>query len=197
MAAPAKTGSPRTGDKWIYQLSDNSRPVGKVVIEATSVSGDQVRERITRDGWPGFVAEREVAAPFNVLRFQDPVKLPGGFQFAEISPYAPADADIRQGQSWNDVQGTVFIMFFGTQRFLAQAKVIRKESVKVPAGTFDAWRIEAVSENQWTARTVRMKYTYWYSPAMARTVKMVIDVNPQSQAPVLDSYELVSFEAGK
>lgn len=195
--ASANTGSPRTGDKWIYQLSDNARPVGKVVIEATGVSGDQVRERITREGWPGFVAEREVAAPFNILRFQDPVKLPGGFQFAEISPYASPNADIRKGQSWSDIQGTVFIMFFGTQRFLAQAKVISKETVKVPAGTFEAWRIEAVSENQWTARTVRMKFTYWYSPDMARTVKMIMDVNPESQAHVLDSYELVSFAAGK
>jgi hypothetical protein len=195
--ASAKTGSLKTGDKWIYQLSDNSKPVGKIVIEATGVSSDQVRERITRDGWPGFVAEREVATTFSVLRFQDPVKLPGGYQFAEISPYAPPDVDIRQGQSWNDIQGTVFIMFFGTQRFLAQAKVIKKETIKVPAGTFDAWRIEAVSENQWTARTVRMKFTYWYSPDMARTVKMIMDVNPQTQAPVLDSYELVSFEAGK
>ncbi len=194
-ATPA--AMPRAGDRWTYRLSDFSRPVGNIVIETAGVNGGQIRERVTRDGWQGFVAEREVGGVFRVARFLDPVKLPGGYQFAEISPYAAPNADIHAGQTWSDIQGSVFIMFYGTQRFLAQAKVIRKESVKVPAGTFDAWRIEAESENQWTARTVRLKYTYWYAPDMLRTVKMVTEVKPDGQAPVLDTYELISFQAAR
>src|SRR4051812_18354510 len=42
-----RKGMPTAGDRWTYQLVDNSRVVGKIVIEAADVNGAQVKERIT------------------------------------------------------------------------------------------------------------------------------------------------------
>jgi serine protease Do len=186
---------PKVGDRWIYQQKDYSRTIAKIVIEVTAISGELVRERITREGWAGFVAERDVSLSFQVRRFLDIVKLPGGYQFSEISPYASPDLDIKPGQNWSDIPGTIYIPFTGTQRFVALAHAVKKEKIRVPAGTFDAWRIEVDSVDSWNAKKVTQKYTYWYSPELLRTVKMIMDVNPEQQAHNLDTYELVSFKA--
>jgi serine protease Do len=194
--SPAAPGwMPKVGDRWIYQQKDYSRTIGKIVFEVVAVSGDLVRERITREGWAGFVAERDVSLSFQVRRFLDIVKLPGGYQFSEISPYASPELDIKPGQTWSDIPGTIYIPFTGTQRFVALARAVKKENIRVPAGTFDAWRIEVDAVDSWNARKVTQKYTYWYSPELLRTVKMIIDVNPEQQPHNLDTYELVSFKS--
>lgn len=186
---------PRVGDKWIYQQKDFSRSVAKIIIEVVAAGGDLVKERITREGWPGFVAERDVGLSFQVRRFLDIVKLPGGYQFAEISPYASPEIELKQGQGWNDIPGTISIPFIGTQRFVASARAARKETIRVPAGTFEAWRIEVNAEDSWIARKVVQKYVYWYSPELLRTIKMVMDVNPEGQPHTVDTFELVAFKA--
>jgi S1-C subfamily serine protease len=195
----SKPAGPKSGDKWVYELKDNSRSVGKVVIQVTSINGDTLTERITRAGEGGFVAERKVGASFNVTRFQDIVKLPGGFELSEISPYAPPDLEIRQGQTWGNVPVQIFISNSGVQKIATDVVAVRKETVSVPAGTFNAWRLEASATKVVAGNTVKMKYTFWYAPEMLRTVKMVADVTVQvTYIPkTLDSYELVTFETGK
>jgi hypothetical protein len=199
IVSAARSGAPKSGDKWIYELKDNSRSVGKIVVQVISVNGDTVNERITRIGEKGFVAERKVGARFNVSRFQQIVKLPGGFELSEISPYASADLEVREGKTWSDVPVQIFISNSGVQKIATTVVAVRKETVTVPAGTFNAWRLEASAVKVVAGNTVKMKYIFWYASEMLRTVKMIADVAVQvTYIPkTLDSYELVAFEAGK
>ena len=196
--APAN-GTVKAGDRWKYKLTDVRRSAGIVVVEVIEQRGKVVRERITKEGEKSFIAERTVDADFNPSRIQQIVTLPGGFQMTEVSPYAAPNADIHAGQTWRDLSGNYFLQHVGTPQITAEMKVVGKETVRVPAGSFEAWKLEATSVNVWGGTTFHIKFTYWYAPEMARTVKMVTDVQSQvgANGRTQDIYELASFEAGK
>ena len=82
----------------------------------------------------------------------------------------------------------------GSAQFLSSARVVRQETVRVPAGEFEAWRIETVSNkiNQGGGGT-SLRCTFWYSPAMMRTVRMNIVIESlQLAASGDETYELSS-----
>lgn len=192
---PGQVGSLKSGDRWTYRLSDNARPVGKVVIEAAGVRGAQVLERITREDQKSFYAERNVDAGFNPIRFQEIVTLPGGFQLAEIAPYAPPDTEFQPGKKWQNIPGKFLMPHFGKQQILAEARVVGKESVRVPAGSFEATRIEVTGKVDSGWGTARITCNYWYSPQHMRTVKMNLEIVYSINVPKsMETYELVSFE---
>ena len=75
---------------------------------------------------------------------------------------------------------------------------MKKEMVRVPAGEFEAWRIETTSEPDNSGSQVRIKCTFWYSPAMQRTVKMSLHVDAVFISARTDNtYELVAFQPAK
>jgi hypothetical protein len=187
--------SPNAGDRWRYKLIDGKRPVGVVNIEVLDVKGYRVKERVTRDDAKGFIAERDVDWTFEPQRFQKMVTLPGGFQMAEISPYAAQGAGIGVGQRWSNISGVFLATHYGKRQILAEARVLGQETVRVPAGQFNAWRMEAVSRNQWGSGTVKITCNYWYAPEMMRTVKMTVEIEYQINVPKsTEIYELVAFE---
>ena len=188
----------KVGDRWKYKFSDRGRDVGSVTVEIMEYSGRRVRERVTREGYKGFAAERDVEVVFSPSRFLAPIALPGGYLLTEIAPYLPSGTELKAGQLWDGVPGIFFISDTGKITLVSQVRVMKQETVQVPAGTFPSWRIETESEvsNSWSRAKIRC--TFWYSPGMKRTIKMTIDTialltaNSGSEA-----YELVSFDPGK
>lgn len=197
--AASVTGTGKVGSRWKYKLTDVRRPAGVITVEVIEQRGKLINERITADGEKSFFAERSVDADFSPSRFQQTVTLPGGFQMTEISPYAAPNVEFRPGQTWKDISGRYLLQHIGNQQFLAELKVVGKETVRVPAGSFEAWKLEATSVNVWSGTTVRMKFTYWYAPEMSRTVKMMTETSTQVSANGVgkDIYELMSYEPGK
>lgn len=198
----AKPGTiPRTGDRWKYQLIDGKKPVGIVLIEIVDSQGKIVRERISRGDDKSFVMERTVDAEFQPTRFQDVVPSPGGYQLAEIAPYAPPGQEPAAGQRWAELPVTLLLggYGYGKQKFVAEARVVGREKVRVPAGQFEAVRVQVTSRRSLGSDVVRIECNYWYSPDAMRTVKMSLEVkysNPSfNQNP--ESYELISFEPAK
>ena len=196
-AAPG-TG-PRVGDKWKYQLIDGKRPVGIVAIEIVESQGKSVRERITREDEKKFLAERVVDGEFNPIRFQDIITTTGGYQLSEISPYASSDRGPKAGQHWPDIPVSLLLVWYGKKKFLMQARVVRQETVRVPAGTFTATLVEAVVKENLGSSFVTITCNYWYAAEMKRTVKMSLNVQYSvgavNTAPEI--YELVAFEPAK
>ena len=96
--------------------------------------------------------------------------------------------------------GIFFMPQVGKKTLVSQVRVVRQETVRVPAGAFASWRIETDSEEDSSTSGVRVKVkcTFWYSPEMKRTVKMTIDSIVSIHAlSGSEAYELVSFDPGK
>ena len=207
-AAPAVTASTapstesdqflKVGDRWKYKFNDRGRDAGSVTVEIVKSSGRKVRERFTREGYKGFVAERDVEVVFSPSRFQAPIALPGGYLLTELAPYLAPGTELKAGQVWDSVPGTFFFANMGKKTMVSQVKVVEQETVRVPAGVFLSWRIETESVDLSGIYPAKAKCTFWYSPESKRTIKMTIESNllltSQSGG---ESYELVSFDPGK
>ena len=191
----------KAGDKWKYNFTDRGRSAGSMTVEIVESNDRKARERITREGHSGFAAEREVDVAFKGDHFQNSVALPGGYQLTEIGPYLPPGTMLKIGQRWEQVPGIFFVPPSGKKSLVSQVWVVRQETVRVPAGTFLAWRIETESEEDTAAAQnirVKIKCTFWYAPELKRTIKMVTDniVSVHAQSGV-EFYELASFEPGR
>jgi hypothetical protein len=188
-------GQPRTGDRWVYAFSSQARSLGTVSIEIVDSTQTRVKERVTREGYATFAMEREIDWPFMPRQFQEIVTLPGGYLLAEIAPYFPPQTTLEIGTAWKNVAGKFFLPHAGAQTFVMDARVTGQETVRVPAGEFQAWRIEAQSQPD-PGRPTRVKCTFWYSSTFSRTVKMNLKVDsPYLAARSDDTYALVSYQA--
>jgi hypothetical protein len=187
------------GDRWSYRLSQRSQAIGTVSIEIVEAKASRVKERITYAGFKSYLVERAVETSFSPTRFEPPLVLPGGYQLMEIAPYFPTGTQLTVGQAWTALPAEVNILGAGRAQFLSSARVVRQETVRVPAGEFEAWRIETVSNkiNQGGGGT-SLRCTFWYSPAMMRTVRMNIVIESlQLAASGDETYELSTFQRAK
>jgi hypothetical protein len=197
--AAAGTSWLRVGDRWHYRLNHGERAVGTVNVEILDVNGNRVNELITLDGFKGFRAERNVETKFEPTRFQSALVFPGGYQLAEIAPYWPPTTELKAGQRWEQIPGEFTIQHIGKQNLLSNARVVGKEKVRVPAGEFEAWRIESESEPAiYNGNQIWIACTFWYAPTMTRAVK--ISVATKSNYAVVastETYELAAFDRGR
>lgn len=190
----------KVGDRWKYNFTDRGRAAGSMTVEIVEANGRRVRERITREGYRGFAAEREVDTAFSVDHFQTPVALPGGYQLSEISPYLPPGTRFKTGQMWDAVPGSFFLPPYGKKTLVSQVRIAGQETIRVPAGTFLAWKIEANSADDSGVQNIRVKVkcTFWYAPELKRTIRMVTENVYSIQASSgTEYYELASFEPGR
>jgi len=188
----------KVGDRWKYSFNDRGRAAGSVTVEIIESSSRKARERFTREGYKGFAAEREVEVTFSPSRFQSPINLPGGYLITEIAPYLPPGTELKTGQIWDGVPGTFFIADTGKITLASQVRVVKQETVRVPAGVFPSWRIETESERAISWSRAKVKCTFWYSPEMKRTIKMTLDtIASLSANSGSETYELASFDPGK
>jgi hypothetical protein len=167
-AEPVQPPAPRVGDRWRYLLVNlyNRGPIGETTVTVAATS-PELRLRIDAgDGSPAL--EERWADPWTVLRdtgYDRPVS------FEAPVPVVPAGA--RTGQSLRSA--TRYRGDDGDSRYAwnQQLRVIGWERVQVPAGAFDALRIERMIGFQhpdpfrydpWRTDTV------WYAPQVGRWV---------------------------
>lgn len=196
----AAGGPFKPGDQWKYRLSDGRRTIATIVIKIADVNGTRIKERITREGTTSFIAERDVDGSFSPTHFLDPITLPGGYQLAEIAPYFPPGTEIKIGQTWKGVPGEFQILELGKKKLVADVKVMGQENVKVPAGSFKAWKIVADVEEDTGGGGNRIKplCTFWYSSESLRTIKMSISyLSGHHTFSSIEVYELIAMEAGR
>ncbi len=190
---------PRIGDRWKYRLLDGKQAVGIVVVEIVDARDRTVNERITRQDQKGFFAERGVAAEISTAKFQDIVTLPGGYQLTEIAPYVALGQDISASQLTSGLPVTLLLggYGYGKQQFQTETRVMGPERVQVPAGSFDAVRVQVTGRKSMGSNLIKIMCNYWYSRDSMRTVKMSLEIKYSSAAFQSNSetYELVSFES--
>jgi len=189
----------KVGDRWNYRLSDRGRTVRTVSVQITEVDGIRVKERITAEGFSAFRAERDIEIVPTLTRFQSAISLPGGYQLVELAPYLPVEVKLSAGQRLGKIPIEFFHAGVPKQSQISEAKVVGRETVRVPAGTFETWKVEATANGLgYQNLPLQVKSTLWYAPNVARTVKMVFWTFAYNQvASSEEVYELMSFAPGK
>ena len=117
----------------------------------------------------------------------------------EIAPYFPTGTQLTVGQAWSALPAEINILGAGRAQLLSDARVVRQETVRVPAGEFETWRVETVSNkiNQGGGGT-SLRCTYWYAPNVMRTVRMNVVIDSiQIAASSEETYELSEFQRAK
>lgn len=164
---------PRAGETWTYSTSGKwpTSPRRTVVIGVQAVAGGQVTDSLRADaatGLPGEVRNLPAGAPGFVT---------WGVLGSEFSPYLGAFADLaslgtQRGFATPSVDGQ-----WG--QWYSEARVVGQEAVTVPAGRFNAYKVEVSSNRQpsggagsMQVEPVRIHYLIWYAPEVKRYVKM-------------------------
>ncbi len=170
---PADARLPRAGETWTYSTSGKwpTSPRRTVVIGVQAVAGGQVTDSLRADaasGVPGEVRNLPASAPGFVT---------WGLLGNEFSPYLGAFADLaglgtQRGFATPSVDGQ-----WG--QWYSEARVVGQEAVTVPAGRFNAYKVEVTSNRQpsggagsMQVEPVRIHYLIWYAPEVKRYVKM-------------------------
>ncbi|MFN0316835.1 MAG: hypothetical protein ACKVQA_17595 [Burkholderiales bacterium] len=94
-----------------------------------------------------------------------------------------------------DVPADIMFNTIGRKTAVSEVRAARQETILVPAGRFSAWRIETLS-GVLAGNTV-VECTFWYTPEMARTVKMNLKIQSVYISLRTDeTYELMSYQQG-
>ena len=90
----------------------------------------------------------------------------------------------------------------GNVRENGEAKVVAHESITVPAGTFDCYRVDAQSTAAVRAYNAHRKWSRWYCPEIKWIAKEQLEtnINNPSQGPAtrtVEASELTAFSRAK
>lgn len=180
---------PSLGDSWTYRLVDGFgvRAVTTLTYKVESLTEQGVGESLVVGGAAPFPVELMRGEPRIVdrpgLDFDPPDVAPYLQAFYDLSQEAELPVAKRRIQKWpGDAVVKMPLRFAG------------KESVTVPAGTFDSIKVAGVGSVRGSVRsTVDMHLTIWYAPAVKRFVKL--DVRIQGSTPrELSTFELVRYQ---
>lgn len=190
-AAAADGVAPRVGESWTYRTSGKwpTSPKRNIVIAVQSVANGVVTDGLRAEG---------IAADVRRSTGAKPMFMSWNEIGTEFSPYLAAYNDMNslgtlRGFATPDVGG------YWTQWY-SEGKVIGQETVTVPAGSFQAHKVEVWSNRRATGgptqagiEPVRIQYLIWYAPSAKRYVKMQRRVISASGAEnERDVFELVA-----
>ncbi|WP_051301925.1 TIR domain-containing protein [Sedimenticola selenatireducens] len=187
---------PNVRDRWTYRVRGQwaSSPRRTIEVSALSVNSDAVEELLSQVEAESrkTLAQRHVRGPVAYMT-QSPIL------GTEFSPYLAAFGGVDSKSSWKGIPTPDTNNFW--TKWYSTGEVEGHESVTVPAGTFDAIKLEI-----WSARTasgsqterdsepVRIQYNIWYAAEIKRYVKMVRTTTAASgQRMNTDTFELVAY----
>jgi hypothetical protein len=187
--AASRNALPQQGDSWTYRLTEPGSPAKDYRVKVAASSGDAILEQYSIEGRSGEWAHS-----------------PGAYIVAlGKSLFSPYLAAFERGEMPRSL-GRVPIAdraCTGSYACDATAKVVGRETVRVPAGTFETvkvvvehtWQPAFVSGHQSTSLQGARILTIWYAPAAKRAVKF--SSRPDfGEVPPIDPHfdlELVSF----
>jgi len=192
-AATASSGLPVKGERWVYRSSGKwpTSPKRRYEIVAQSVADNLVTDELR-------LIEPESGAEVRRARGNKPDFIAWNAIGPEFSPYFGAFVDLA-GQSRLSGLPTPDLNPQWTNWY-SKAEVIGRESVSVPAGTFNAFKVEVWSSRNRTGsqteaqmEPVRVNYVIWYAPEIKRYVRMqrVVSTVANSESEK-DVFELVA-----
>lgn len=187
---------PRPGDTWTYRFRSNWRTVGErtLVHRVDAVSRDEIRETMSALG----SADHGDAKAFG-SNAAITVRQAAGISIYELNPFLQAFVPLEPGTRWKSM--TIPDDGGLLTGWNAAARVTGREKVSVPAGDFDAVRIELdanrtpLGASAIAVEPARIEHVLWYAPAVKRIVKQQRSVfSGKSRLLDRDVVELVKYE---
>jgi uncharacterized caspase-like protein len=164
--AGGDAGLPRVGDQWTYVVR---RP-------GVAETGFTVEVRGLAPGLPAVfehVRWRDGRA-YDWVHASEPLLIGVADDFRSFAPYLAAFHRIEQGERWRSVafQNLGACSRDPELECSVYATVEGRESISVPAGTFQAWKVlvEIEWRRGWT-QSGTVELTSWYAPEIRRVVK--------------------------
>ncbi len=193
-ALPAKF--PHVGDRWQYRATSVWKNVEprSYTYQVRQVSEREVTETIAiANAAKAPVTQAIGAAPRFVEWRGD------GYYLVEFNPFLQSFDDLRPGVEWKRLATPNADPFYSN--WYGHGRVVGWERVTVPAGTFNALRVDLDSSRKATAslamqgaEPVRIVHVAWYVPDAKRTVKQVRTVFSASGRKLdEDTLELTSY----
>lgn len=188
--SPSDTRLPQVGDAWSYRLSEPRRATRGYTVTVAASSDVAVLESYAVEGG----ASGQWAHTNNNYLVSVGVSL--------FSPYLSAFEDLVPGTRLRDVIISERACT-GDYQCSVSGRVVGKEKVTVPAGSFDAIKVEI--EHLWSPAmgsgaglrlgTGGRNLTVWYAPSVKRAVKYSSRLNAGEYPPVESEFdlELVSY----
>jgi hypothetical protein len=190
---------PQAGASWTYRVRDQQfRRDQRFTVQVASVQNLVVTESIDADGTslPGIVDARR-------LRFVE--RRVAGRPIVELSPYL-----LNSGQGPSAGVGDApadYPTGSAPERFRVRVVKAERERVVVPAGAFNALKVEVAGEREgvgghgydrnWNHLLVaRFRYTAWYAPETGRYIMARHQQWNPSGAPTMDDLiQLLEYRA--
>ena len=179
---------PHVGDRWDWQHVNamvNEQDYTKIedVIEVTEAN---FRTRIRKKGTPGN----------NFNTYTPDLNLVDN----ATERYSPALArfafPLSVGKKWTAEFDKALLNNGKHGKFFMTGEVTSIEKVTVPAGTFDAYKVETRYEGQATDDDANRGITtevHWYAPAVHNDVKITATFTKDGVVRTKDSYELLEY----
>ncbi|MCX7893079.1 MAG: hypothetical protein N2544_12020 [Burkholderiales bacterium] len=185
--------APRAGDTWRYRYVSGwpQIPSRDFSVTVTQTAPNGIVDSLSA---AGFAAQTQLWT--GTLAF---VPRPlGGFAVTEFSPYIMAFVRLATGQVWYNIplpSGAAPLTPWS-----AEARVRGLDAVTVPAGTFDAVRVDLNGFRRGpgvapSADTAQLSATAWYAPAVRRVVRFRHQTWTLTMLPIdNDGYELLEYK---
>jgi hypothetical protein len=189
---PASNGSGFTvGDRWRYQTVD------KVKMEVVN-NWSRVVEGLNNDGklnggkvtWTGDGSVKTIRSENGTTRDFSPA-----YKWLPSTLKAGYSEPVKLTLAWQNANGNK-----GTERRHGTVQVMGSETIKVPAGEFEAWKIEfsGYSEGQNESKnktyTHRFKEISWYVPAVHNYVAIEnLTTDSKNRIVFYERQELTSY----
>lgn len=158
----------KVGDRWTYQYLDKmtGEIKGSITLTVFEVTDTEIHQK----------AQGKMKAPINRVEFLDRQLNWIDNGFTQWKPNTGSFLfPLTVGKEWTQQYEAVAISNESKTRHNAAAKVVAYEKVKVPAGEFDAFKIEYTIRNISTSDAERAdsitKGVRWYSPSVKQVVK--------------------------
>jgi hypothetical protein len=158
----------KVGDRWTYQLLDKltGEIKGSATLTIYEVTDTEIHQK----------AQIKTKAPINRVEYLDrQLNLidNGVYQWKPSTGFFHFPLTI--GKEWSQQYEAVAISNESKTRHNVSAKVVAFEKIKVPAGEFDAFKIEYTIRSISTSDADRAdsytKTVRWYSPSVKQVVK--------------------------
>ncbi|MGD0230626.1 MAG: hypothetical protein ABSC19_09735 [Syntrophorhabdales bacterium] len=176
------------GDRWSWQHTNglaNEKDFTRIE-DVVEISVNEIRTRVRVKGKPdsGISTYTREWNPVDVIS-------------AQYNPYLKElTFPLSVGKKWD---GSADKMLFSNGKhgkFFFKGEIVAFEKVTVPAGTFDAYRINVVLDATGTDEDVNIGNTvetYWYAPSVKRYVKLEATVKRDGRVRSKDIYELLEY----